>query len=125
MATTITTNYASLVGSVLQGRYVALILQSGVEVSGGGYVRQPLPAFNVSSDTTNIYLKNSTTIAFPIATSDWATVGNMINKIRIYDNQTAGNLLAEVDLPLPKPCYTGDQIIFPANNITITLPITT
>ena len=126
MAATITTTYASLVGvNVLKGKYIALFLQSGKEVSGGGYVRQQLPAFTVSSDTTNIYLKNSAVITFPIATSDWATVSDMISKIKIYDSATGGNVLAEVDLPSPKPCYTGDQIIFPVDSFLITLPITT
>ena len=125
MATTITTTYASLVGNILTGKYIALFLQSGVEVSGGGYVRQLLPAFTVSSDTNNIYLKNSAVITFPIATSDWANVSNMICKIKIYDSTAEGNVLVEVDLPTPKPCYTGDQVIFPVNSIVITLPITT
>lgn len=125
MATTITTTYASLVGNILINKYIALFLRSGVEVSGGGYKRQQLPAFTVSSDTNNIYLKNSATITFPTATSDWANTSNMISKIKIYDSSAGGNVLVEVDLPTPKPCYTGDQIIFPANSLVIILPITT
>ena len=123
MATIITSDYASILANNLQGKYIALIRQDGTEVSGGGYQRQPLPALNVSSDANNFYLKNSADITFPQAINDWATVSNLISKIKIYDANN--NLLITVDLLTPKPCYQGDILIFYTNSITITIPITT
>ena len=122
MAGIITSNFVSLIASQLQGKYVALVRQNDTEVQGGNYSRQILPTFDIISDANNFYLVNSSQINFSVATTDWAVNNNMISKIKIYNDLTAGSLFMTVDLSIPKPCYTGDQIFLPIGNIKITIP---
>jgi hypothetical protein len=125
MATVITQNGALTLANSLVGKYLALIRQDGTEVDGVNYERQVVPSLTITSDTTNHYITNSEDIIFSIAGSDWATVTNIISKVGIYNNATAGNLLILADLTVAKPCYQGDQIKILKGNLKITIPQTT
>ena len=99
--------------------YVALytsdptVSDTGAEVSGGGYARQPItfiaPVLGVTSDGV------STT--FPVSTVAWGTIAYF----GIKDSVTAGNLLYFGALTTPRTLASGDTITIPVSNISITL----
>lgn len=85
----------------------------GVEVSGGGYARQPVTLAAASGGATS----NSADVTFPQATANWGTVV----ATGLFDASTAGNLLAWANLTTAKTVNTGDVLSFPAGNLTITI----
>ena len=86
---------------------------TGVEVSGGGYERQPV-TFNAP---TNGQMTNSGDVIFPVATADWGT----ITHIGLRDAPIGGNLLYHAPLNINKTILSGDQLIFKTGEIVISL----
>lgn len=85
----------------------------GVEVSGGGYVRQAVTFVAPSSGATS----NATDVVFPEATTDWGT----ITHLGLRDADIGGNLLWYGPLSTSKTVLAGDQLIFKAGQLTISL----
>jgi len=85
----------------------------GTEVSGGGYVRQPI-TFGAPN---NGVASNSADVVFPVATADWGT----ITHFGIRDAETGGNLLYYGPLTVNKTILAGDQLIIKTGNITVSL----
>lgn len=85
----------------------------GVEVSGEGYVRQPV-TFGEPSDGV---VSNTEDILFPVASANWGT----ITHVGIRDAETGGNLLFHSALEMPKTIEIGDQLKIPAGQLVISL----
>ena len=86
---------------------------SGTEVSGGSYARQPLSVTTASGGIVT----SSADITFPQATSNWGTISH----IGIMDALTSGNLLMYTSLTTSKTIDSGDVLKFNSSNITVTL----
>lgn len=86
---------------------------TGTEVTGGGYARQPV----TFTDASNGQTSNTTDILFPVATSDWGT----ITHVGIRDAATGGNLLFRAALDQPKTILSGDQFKIPAGQLVISI----
>lgn len=85
----------------------------GTEVTGGSYARQAV-TFGAPSGGA---IANSADVTFPVATASWGTVTH----IGIFDAVTAGNMLVWADLTASKTVASGDQVKFPAGNLTVSL----
>lgn len=85
----------------------------GTEVSGNGYARQAITLSAASGGSAS----NSSDITFPTATGSWGT----IVAAGIFDASSGGNLLLWGDLTQSKTVDAGEQLKFPAGNLTITL----
>lgn len=99
--------------------YVALYTSSpgknggGVEVTGGGYSRQPI-TFGPPTDTANgSVVSNSSDVNFGTATSDWGT----IVAAAILDQ--SGNMLYYGALEVPRTIVSGDTAVFKAGDFRI------
>lgn len=67
---------------------------NGIEISGGGYVRQQVN-FNAPAQVTGIgSISNNNAIAFPQATADWTGANESVGYWGIKTAMTGGNLLA-------------------------------
>lgn len=86
---------------------------SGTEVSGGSYARQPLSVTTASGGIVT----SSADITFPQATSNWGTISH----IGVMDALTSGNLLMYTSLTTSKTIDSGDVLKFNSSNITVTL----
>jgi len=86
---------------------------TGTEVTGGSYVRQPITFSAPSNGATS----NSSAIEFPQCTLTWGT----ITHIGIRDAVTSGNLLYHTPLDTSKTISTGDIFKVTATNLTVTL----
>ena len=86
---------------------------TGTEVSGGGYARQVV-TFNPASGGQVV---NSADVVFPAATASWGT----ITHIGVRDAATGGNLLYYAPLSVTKTIDTGDQIKFPASQLSFSM----
>lgn len=90
---------------------------TGTEVSGGGYARQPItfsaPALEGGKQT----IKNSAKVEFPVATADWGT----ITHIGIRDAATGGSLIAFAELKAPRTILAGDRFVIDLNNGVVRL----
>ena len=86
---------------------------TGTEVSGGGYARQAV-TFNPASGGQVV---NSADVVFPVATASWGT----ITHVGIKDSATGGNLLYYAPLSVTKTIDTGDQIKFPAGQLSFSM----
>lgn len=85
----------------------------GTEVSGGNYSRQPVSFTAPSGGVTS----NDSNVNFPVATADWGT----ITHFAIFDAETSGNMLLYDALTQSKVVQVGDQLIFKAGDLSITL----
>jgi hypothetical protein len=85
----------------------------GVEVSGGGYARQPITFAAPSGGVTS----NAAQVSFPEATGNWGTVSHW----GIFDAPTGGNLLFHGVFTTPKSYTIGDQAIVKLGELSITL----
>lgn len=85
----------------------------GTQVSGGSYARQTFTVNASSGGST----KPSADVQFPIASAGWGT----IVACGVFDASSGGNLLAWADLTTSKTIATGDQLVFPANDLVFTL----
>ena len=86
---------------------------TGTEVSGGGYARQAV-TFNPASGGQVV---NSADVVFPAATASWGT----ITHIGVRDAATGGNLLYYAALSTTKTIAEGDQIKFPAGQLSFSM----
>lgn len=85
----------------------------GTEVSGGGYARQQA-AFAAPSGGQ---ISNSADITFPVAETAWGT----ITHVALFDAATGGNMLCYAALQAAKAIEAGDQLIFRAGQLVISL----
>ena len=122
MSTTVTQGFANLIAPSFTACQVGLLMQNGVECSGGGYARQPFGNVSTSSDTANAYISNASQIVFPLATADIATMSNPVAYVSLFNSNT---LIATVSLPEPKPYLNGDQFIIPIGGLTIAISLST
>lgn len=90
---------------------------TGTEVSGGGYARQPItfsaPALEGGKQT----IKNSAKVEFPVAEGDWGT----ITHIGIRTAATGGDLIAYAALTNPRTILAGDRFVIDLNNGVVKL----
>lgn len=86
---------------------------TGVEVTGGAYARQPI-TFGVASNGAS---SNSADVMYPVATANWGTIVS----VGVYDAATGGNLLYYGSLTTSKVIQTNDQLKVNAGDITVTL----
>ena len=86
---------------------------TGTEVSGGSYARQPA-SFGAPSNGASL---TNADISFPQAGASWGTVG----WIGILDASTAGNLLYHTPLTASKTIDTGDIFKIAAGSLSVTL----
>lgn len=84
---------------------------TGTEISGISYVRQPI-IFGVPSGGTT---SNTTDISFPYAGNTW---GNVVYAA-IRDASTGGNLLFYGTLVTPRFINAGDVLKFLTGNVTV------
>jgi len=85
---------------------------SGTEVSGFSYARQPVTLTRVSSD-----LSNTNAISFPESAESWGTVTHCA----IFDSELAGNQLINEVLVNPKTIGIGEIMTFPIGSINFNL----
>lgn len=101
------------------GPYLALYttdptdLDCGQEVEGIGYARQHAQ-FTAADGGRAL---NSNRIAFPVALSNWGTVTH----VGIRDAVTGGNLLLHAQLGESKVVVSGDQVVFDAGDLEVTV----
>jgi hypothetical protein len=86
---------------------------TGTEVSGGSYARQPA-SFDAPSNGASL---TSADISFPQAGASWGTIG----WIGILDASTSGNLLYHTPLTASKTIDTGDIFKIAAGSLSVTL----
>ncbi|MEM1667176.1 MAG: hypothetical protein QXM53_00775 [Thermofilaceae archaeon] len=84
---------------------------SGSEVSGNGYQRQPV-TFSAPSGRRIV---NSNQVEFPEATGPWGT----ITHFGLRDAQTGGNLLFYGELTASVTISAGQQLIFKQGDIIV------
>ncbi|WP_176307823.1 phage tail fiber protein [Burkholderia ambifaria] len=80
----------------------------GVEVSGGGYARQPITWTVTGSGPATA--SNAALVQFPTATADWGT----ITGAGLFDAATGGTLIDAGNLAVSKIIGTGDVFAFPS-----------
>lgn len=92
--------------------YVALYtvtptpIASGVEVSGGGYVRQAV----TFSEPENGQLRSVADVVFPVASALW---GDIVG-FALVDAVSGGNVLYYAGLGSPRQIDVSDQVTFPS-----------
>jgi hypothetical protein len=93
------------------------LFYNGTELSGGNYARvsiTPATQLQVSSDTTNYYIRTTTTLTFPQASADWGT----FNQIGVF----AGNdLWFLIDVP-SRTVRMNDQVFISTGQLQLTIP---
>lgn len=85
---------------------------TGTELSGNNYSRQPI-TFSVSSNLAT----NASAIEFDAASGSWGTVTH----VGLYDASTSGNLIAHAALTVSKTIAASDVFRVPAGDLDITL----
>lgn len=86
---------------------------TGTEVTGGGYARQPVTFSAPSNGATS----NSANVTFPQATANWGNVTH----IGIRDAATGGNLLYYTTLTTARNILSGDTIAVLSGQLSVTL----
>lgn len=90
---------------------------TGSEVSGGAYARQPItfsaPAIESGKET----IKTTADIQFPVATADWGT----ITHIAIRSAATGGTQIAFGALQNQRTIQNGDRFVINLNNGVVKL----
>jgi len=84
----------------------------GTEVSGNGYVRQPVTFTAPAPDSCS----NDADVTFPVATGDWG----IIVAFGIFDAASAGNLLYYANLTASRDILTSDQFRVPSGQLIVT-----
>jgi len=93
------------------------------EVSGTAYLRQAVTFGAPTTSGTKKQIANTNEISFPSAGSNWGTV----NYLSLFDAQTAGNWLAQVELTdsggtaTTKTIQTGDVFKISIGDLKVTL----
>ena len=90
---------------------------TGTEVSGGDYERQPVSFTSPTQTEGRATVENENEIEFEIATEDWGTITHM----GIRDSQNGGNLLYYGELQNSKTIDQGDQFRVQAGDLVIDL----
>ncbi len=90
---------------------------TGTEVNGAGYARQPVAFGQVGTSGAKSLVSNAALVTFPQAGGSWGT----ITHYAIRDAASGGNLLAYAPLSVSKTINSGDRMEFPVGGITITL----
>lgn len=85
---------------------------TGTEVSGGAYARQPITFSDPAADGGRQTIKNSAAVSFPVAAADWG----MITHIGIRTAATGGTLVAFGALLSPRTILAGDRFVIDLNN---------
>lgn len=86
---------------------------TGIEVTGGSYVRQSV-TFGAPSNGASA---SNADVTFPIATASFGTV----SFVGLRDAVTGGNLLYHSPLDTPKTIENGDIFKIGTGNLTVTL----
>lgn len=87
---------------------------TGSEVGGGAYARQPITLSAPVAEGGKQTIKNTDDIEFDVATADWGTVTH----VGIRDAATGGNLLYFGPLETPRSILSGDRfVVFEENGI--------
>lgn len=100
--------------------YLALYTSSptaantGSEVAGGAYARQPITLSAAALDGGKMTVKLTADASYPVATANWG----LVTHVGVMDALTGGNLLhfAEID---PRTIQVNDRFIAEANKILI------
>jgi hypothetical protein len=103
------------------GTYVALSTTDPTEDgsgitepdSGDAYARQPIGAITLAGSV----IDNDADITFDTATGDWGEISHLA----IFDDLTAGNMLAYCELTSAKTVLSGDTAKILAGQLTITM----
>lgn len=90
---------------------------TGTEVSGAGYVRQPITFTAPTQVDGKAQIENVTDVEFPQAGANWGT----ITHAGIRDALTGGNLLYHGPLNNPKLIETNDVLKVLAGELKLTL----
>lgn len=85
---------------------------TGSEVGGGAYARQPITLSAPSPESGKQTIKNTDDIEFDVATADWGTVTH----VGIRDAATGGNLLYFGPLETPRTILSGDRFVVLVDN---------
>jgi len=100
--------------------YVALFTAAptdaggGTEVSGSGYARTVMNAWDIAAAGASA---NTNAITFPEATGSQGT----ITHFALFDASTLGNMLGWAALTASKAVGTGDTVSFAAGDLDVTL----
>ena len=86
---------------------------TGTEVSGGSYARQPLSVTTASGGIVT----SSADVSFPQATGSWGTISH----IGLLDALTSGNLLMYTELTTSKVIESGDVLKIATGSLTASL----
>lgn len=99
--------------------YLALYLtnptaaDTGTEISGGGYARQPI----VFGPPSGGSLSNSAQVDFPMASANWGNVAYAA----IRSASTGGNLLVYGSMVTPRYISAGDVLKFLIGSVVVTV----
>lgn len=85
---------------------------TGQEVSGGAYARQPITFSTPSAEGGKQTIKNTADIQYDVATADWGA----ITHVGIRDAATGGNLLYFGQLANPRTIMNGDRFVILVDN---------
>ena len=92
----------------------------GTEVSGGSYAREAVTNDNTKWDRTGSVVSNIDDIDFGSASADWATSGNEVTHVTVWDASSSGNLLYSAPLTAPRIILNGDPVKFVAGQLQFT-----
>lgn len=104
------------------GAYIALYTTTpndaggGVEVSGGGYVRQFVAGEDWDAAAGGEKV-NSNQIGYPDATASWGEITTIV----LHDAEEGGNMLAYDDLDASKTIGNTQVFIIGAGDLAVTL----
>ena len=89
----------------------------GTEINGGGYARRQITFTAPSQVSDRGQITNNAEVRFPVATANWGNISHFGIRTAI----TGGNLLAYGTVPTPRQIESGDEAVFRANSLTVTL----
>lgn len=108
----------------ISDQYVALFKgdpeDGGIEVSGGSYARVAMGWGASNWTRTDSVVVNDNEIDFPTPTADWATIGDEVTHIAVFDASTSGNMLESAELDVPRVIENGDPVSFIAGQLQFT-----
>lgn len=88
------------------------------EITGGGYARKVIPAFDSATTTAPVKITTPTAFSFTAPTSDW-TQAALYAFLTDAASGTAGTLRYLFELQLPVQGLTGQPISIPASTLVI------
>ncbi|KIL35174.1 hypothetical protein SD71_16250 [Cohnella kolymensis] len=93
------------------------VVDTGAEVEGGAYARQPITFSAPSVANGKETIRNNAEIVFPIASADWGTVTHL----GIRDAANGGNLLYFGPWTAARTILSGDRPRVLLDSLTLTL----